>query len=104
MVDNLRPEPQPRGPVRHQLKIWPPQFEPVADGRKRFEVRWNDRDYRVGDILDLQEWDPSTKDYTGRSTEQVVTHILQGEFGLPPTLCVMSIRPATAKDKWKVAA
>ena len=34
----------------HNLKAWPEFFDAVADGRKTFEVRRNDRGYREGDI------------------------------------------------------
>jgi len=41
--------------MEHNLKILPPYFVAVADGSKPFEVRRNDRDYQVSDILILQE-------------------------------------------------
>lgn len=31
----------------------------MADGSKTFEVRKNDRGFQPGDIVDLQEWDPT---------------------------------------------
>ncbi len=48
----------------HSLKTWPQYFSEVVAGRKRFEIRKNDRDFNVGDCLVLQEWDPQTKQYT----------------------------------------
>ena len=50
----------------HELKIWPRFFDDVLSGRKRFEVRKEDRVYRVGDLLALNEFDPAVG-YTGRS-------------------------------------
>lgn len=56
-------------------KIWPENFEEVASGRKNFEVRVNDFDISEGDTLILEEWDPNTKSYTGRSIEKKVTYV-----------------------------
>jgi len=42
----------------HQLKIKQEYFEDVVSGRKTFEVRKNDRNFRVGDFLALNELTP----------------------------------------------
>ena len=47
-------------------KIWPEFFELVESGKKKFELRLNDFDIEEGDVLVLEEWDPKTKEYTGR--------------------------------------
>lgn len=77
--------------VLHDLKTWPRAFQLVADGRKRFEIRKNDRNFQVGDALVLREWDPDMQEYTGRSVNCIVSCIIQGEYGLPADLCVMGI-------------
>lgn len=41
--------------MEHDLKILPQFFDSVDDGSKPFEVRRNDRDYQVDDILLLRE-------------------------------------------------
>lgn len=41
----------------HELKITEPYFSDVAFGSKNFEIRKNDRDFKVGDILILRKWD-----------------------------------------------
>ena len=58
-------------------KIWPKWFEEVTSGRKKFEVRTNDFEINEGDTLILEEWDPKTKSYTGRSIEKKVGYILR---------------------------
>ncbi len=61
----------------HELKTWPEHFIPVAAGMKTAEVRKNDRKFVVGDRLRLREWDPETRDYTGRQVYAVISHILR---------------------------
>ena len=51
----------------HKLKTWPEYFPHIVSGAKTFEVRRNDRNYAIGDTLWLQEWNPETEEYTGRS-------------------------------------
>lgn len=41
----------------HYLKIKPEYFQAVIDGRKPFEIRLNDRKFRVGDEIYLKEFD-----------------------------------------------
>ena len=61
------------GMKTHELKILPEYFDAVISGRKRFEIRKNDRDYKVGDQLILKEW--SQDDYTGDSYKAKITYI-----------------------------
>lgn len=75
----------------HELKCWNEPFEEIISGKKKFEFRLNDRNYNVGDELQLNEWDPVRQKYTGRVTYQVVTSILRKGFGLPEGYCIMSI-------------
>lgn len=64
------------GPVViHDLKTLPQFYQAVITGAKPFEVRWNDRGYKVGDILQLWEWSEQTG-YTGRSCRKIVTYTL----------------------------
>ena len=44
--------------VEHELKCHPIYFERIVSGQKKFEVRKNDRNFQVGDILILKEYDP----------------------------------------------
>jgi hypothetical protein len=60
----------------HELKCWPVYFQDVRSGRKNFEVRENDRGFRVGDVLRLREWDPS-RGYSGEEERRVVTYVLE---------------------------
>lgn len=57
----------------HHLKTLPPYFQAVMAGLKTAELRKDDRDFQVGDILVLEEWDG-----VGRELTRVVTHIVRG--------------------------
>lgn len=74
----------------HYLKTHPEPFSQVISGLKTFEVRVNDRGFRQGDTLILEEWSPVTGKYTGRRAARRVTVIVTG-WGLPNNMCVMGI-------------
>lgn len=59
----------------HDLKCWVGFFQDVLDERKPFEVREDDRNYKVGDVLHLREWSPDDKVYTGRDCRRTVSYI-----------------------------
>lgn len=65
--------------MRHELKIWPPFFREVMTGRASCEIREEDRDYRELDQLDLYEWDPMTKAYTGEHVLVEISLVLCGD-------------------------
>lgn len=81
---------------QHYLKIKPEYYRAIAKGVKNFEVRYNDRNFHVGDMLHLQE---CVKDeYTGREILAEVTYLLDD-----PTFCkegyvVMAIKVITIND------
>lgn len=60
----------------HDLKILPKYFDLVKRGIKNFEVRKNDRDFKVGDMLELLEWDEKEYKYTGRNERRKIIYIL----------------------------
>ena len=47
----------------HRLKILPKHFAGVMSGAKTAEFRINDRDFQIGDIVELKEYD--TRGYSG---------------------------------------
>ncbi len=70
-----------RLPVEHVVKSWPELFEATLSGVKTHDMRRSeDRDYRVGDVLVLQEFDPSRQMYTGRELRVRITYITSAEF------------------------
>lgn len=70
----------------HDLKTDPEVFEAAWQGKKSFEIRKNDRDFQVGDTLNLRETQHSALEmaagapleYTGRVIEEKVIYILHG--------------------------
>lgn len=59
----------------HTLKIHPEYFLKKLAGLSKTEVRVNDRNFNVGDLLILSEFEPSTEVYTGREIDVVVTDL-----------------------------
>lgn len=76
----------------HKLKCWPDFYEAVKRGDKTVELRKNDRNYRVGDVLVLQEWDPLDATYQGAEFEVLVTHITEARDFLKEGILALSIR------------
>ena len=58
-----------------EKKVWPEYFEEILKGSKTFELRLNDFDIAERDKLILKEWDPTTKNYTGRIIEKMVGYV-----------------------------
>lgn len=76
----------------HELKTWPEYFEEVVKGNKTFEIRLNDRNFQVGDILELKEYDPIKKSHTGRHVRVKVTYLLDKHPFVPEGYVCMSIK------------
>lgn len=77
----------------HELKTCNEYFDEVFMGRKTFEVRENDRNFKKGDTLILKEWNPETEKYTGRELARSVTYVFKGgAFGLGKGFVVMAIQ------------
>lgn len=91
--------------IVHDVKCWPPFFRNVADGSKLFEVRKNDREYKVGDELFIREYNPETLTYTGYNVPTIISYVLNGgQFGIEPGYCVLSLlykegAPGSLTDK-----
>ncbi|EMW5402137.1 DUF3850 domain-containing protein [Enterococcus faecalis] len=63
----------------HKLKINHEYFTPVLQGIKNFEIRFNDRNYSVGDTVLLQEIEPESRNYTGRELKVKIVYITDYE-------------------------
>ena len=63
--------------MKIEKKTWPKFFQKILDGDKTFDMRLADFECNVGDILVLREWDPETKEYTGRVLEKQATYVIK---------------------------
>ena len=74
---------------RHRLKLAKMFFDAVDTGNKSFELQKNDRNYQIGDILELHEM--SDGEETGRVTEKQVIYIMEGFKGLEEGYCILGL-------------
>lgn len=63
--------------MKVEKKTWPQLFQDVWDGKKKFDLRLADFEINPGDTLVLREWNPKTKEYTGRVLEKGVKYLLK---------------------------
>lgn len=81
----------------HDLKTWPEYYDAIVYGDKNFEVRKDDRNFQVGDILHLHEYDPDVNDYSDRVCHRKITYKLEGgNFGIEKGYCVLGLTLAGA--------
>ena len=74
-------------------KCFPEYYQAVRKRTKTFEIRKDDADYEVGDILELYEWDG--QEYTRHKITREITYILRDcpEYGLAEGYCILAIQP-----------
>ena len=85
----------------HRVKSWSYLFKEAVSGKKKHDFRFKDeRDYQVGDILVLCEYDQSTGQYTGNEKDFRITYITScdtpcalSSSALDAKYCVLSIEP-----------
>lgn len=76
----------------HELKTWKQYFVAVFSGLKNFEIRFNDRDFKVGDEVLLKEYDEKEGVYTGRILHRRIDYILHGgQFGLQEGFVILGL-------------
>lgn len=63
--------------MKIEKKVWPEYFQKILDGKKKYELRLADWECSEGDLLLLKEWNPETKEYTGREIGKTITYILK---------------------------
>ncbi len=93
--------------MEHELKTDPACFVGTLAGQKTWEIRYDDRGYKVNDILVLKETQESTEAmkagaplvYTGREIGVVVTYLMRGPvYGLQDGWVIMSVSKIGPSD------
>ncbi len=87
----------------HKLKLNAAYYDDSASGIKTFEIRKNDRDFKVGDILELREYVWSGLDgkgaYTGSVHWKIITYILDDkEYLYEDYICLAVLPIAEPKE------
>lgn len=73
----------------HELKLAKMYYADVASGKKRFELRKNDRGFKVGDGLRLKECTDGEE--TGRYIDTDIVYMLEDYAGLTDGYCILGI-------------
>lgn len=78
----------------HVLKTESEYYHAVKSGVKKFELRENDRDFKVGDFLHLHEYVGGRFIHNDLGLVLIVTYILEDciRFGLIEGFCIMGIK------------
>ena len=73
----------------HELKLQQPFFDDVYYNRKKFEVRKNDRNYKVGDRLKLIEFPSENPRYVLKDIEYILEG---GQYGIEKDYVVLGLK------------
>ncbi len=86
-------------PKVHHVKSWPQYFASIKEGQRTHDLRRNDREFQVGDLMILAEFDPQAQKYTGETCEVEITSMTStsqpcavSSEALDPAFCILSIR------------
>lgn len=87
---------------RHKCKSWTYFYDAIALGIKTHDLRNNDRNFEVGDVVTLQRYDQVAGVYTGEEQDVIVTYITSSATPcafssavLDRNYCILSIRKIT---------
>lgn len=85
----------------HILKIKEEYYMDLIAGEKTFELRKNDRDYKVGDLIHFVDVNGDDFGYYKDNTFKI-TYILKNveEYGLDKDYCILSIKLLQEKSNY----
>ena len=78
---------------KHQIKISPKFFKDVCSGIKQFELRFNDRQYKVGDLVQMMEFEKD--EYSGLFVIVEITYMIENYNGLSIGYCIFGFKIIT---------
>jgi len=86
----------------HDLKTDSEAFKAMSAGIRPYQIRKDDRSFKVWDILILRETDSTGAEmargapleYTGDILKLKVVHVLKDTYGLKPGWCLLSVERA----------
>lgn len=81
----------------HEVKIAVSYYGDIVSGKKKFELRKNDRGYKVGDSLKMLEFKDGK--YTGRTIDADIIYMLEDYTGLEEGYCILGIDVTTHSEK-----
>lgn len=90
--------------MNHDLKITPDYFQAQLSKIKTFEVRFNDRDFKSGDTVNLHEYLPNDQRYTGAKLSFKITYVLKDFPGITKGYCILQLKKINLKRPGASAA
>lgn len=85
--------------THHKVKSWPEFFTAISEGQRTHELRRNDRAYKVGDTLELNEYTLEAGVFTGRVCSVLITSITSrqepcavSDEALNKEFCILSVK------------
>lgn len=80
--------------MTHALKTWPDYYAAIVKGEKTFDLRKEDRPFKVGDTVLLQEFNHKEGSFTGAETSMKISYILKDvpKFGLKNGFCILGLQ------------
>lgn len=83
----------------HELKTDPNVFQLTLEGKKEFEIRFNDRDFNIGDALVLRETKFTGEEmssgkplvYTGRALRCLISCVVD-QYGMQPGWVILGCK------------
>lgn len=81
----------------HDVKLGATFFDDVKTGRKTFELRKNDREYKEGDTIVMHEYKDGTT--TGRTIEKKIVYMLEDFTGLEDDYCILGLGEVKAGEE-----
>lgn len=86
-------------PSLHEVKSWSHFFDAIKAGKKVHDLRKNDRNYNVGDVIRLKRYDNINGFFTGESLEAEISYITDNRVPcayssavLPHDYCILSLK------------